>query len=147
MRGIILYPMCSEMTVISWNSRGPGSQEKATIRRLVRRYKPVIVGRQETKVKKFSMKHAQAFWGDKVAKFTSVAAKGLSGGTATLWDPDQVTVTDVLKGEFSLSIRCKSPSSGDEWICVIVYGPSVGADKPKLWEELRDVLSFWRYLA
>lgn len=54
-----------------------------------------------------------------------------------------VLVEEVLRGEFSLLILCRTDSSQRPWVFSSVYGPVDSQRKAKFWVELDEVNKKW----
>lgn len=118
--------------------RGSNVEAKVTaLRRLVRKYKPMVVGIQETKRSIFSMKLACLCWGSNAVNFSSIAALGNSGGLAILWDPDRIHVLEIIKGGFTISLKCIIKGVEGEVLITNIYGPIDSAKKTNFWDELK----------
>lgn len=114
------------------------------VRRLIRKHKPVLVGLQETKREFFGVKLARFFWGTGAFRVACLAANGSSGGLVLLWDPDRLEVTEILRGKFSISVRCHLKGNDWEMVCTNVYGPSNNVDKVEFWNDLSQVKGYWQ---
>lgn len=99
--GKILFVM--EISFLSWNMRGSNSTEKLhTVKRLIGKHKPAIVGLQETKRNSISITVARFLWGDGAHNYVVVPANGASGGITLMWDVDKVKVHEVARGHILL---------------------------------------------
>ncbi|XP_077246116.1 uncharacterized protein LOC143885983 [Tasmannia lanceolata] len=77
--------------------------------------------------------------------FSFVESKGASGGIIVAWDESVWSLVDEWKGNYSLSTVL---SRKEDESCVIfsgVYGPSLGAEKKLLWEELNGIRVRWNH--
>lgn len=124
--------------------RGSQSPEKAhSLRRLVKKFKPVLLGIQETKREGIDLRIAKQFWGNKPLKWAHIPSRGQSGGLALLWDSDRLEVSEVLKGSFSISISCNLVGSSIKLVCTNVYAPNGVSNKKEFWEELKNIRNTW----
>lgn len=89
------------------------------------------------------MKTSRFFGGNGAHRVVLVPAKGASGGLALLWDEDRVNVLEVLKGDYSVTMKCSLKNSNIVWMCSNVYGPSKQEEKQCFWAELRAIESLW----
>lgn len=138
------FAQVMDLKLMSWNMQGSNMAEKThTIRRLVRKFKPSIVGLQEIKRSMVSFATSRLFWGNQSHKWVFIPTSGLSGGLLLLWNADTVRVHDILQGTFSVSILCSTVGSDLKWVCCNVYGPYEPRDKVKFWNEIRDAGTIW----
>ncbi|KAF9594334.1 hypothetical protein IFM89_030463 [Coptis chinensis] len=120
--------------------RGSTSKDKARrVRRLIRKFRSLVVGLQETKREDCNSRFTGHIWGRKPHGWEAVPSIGRSGGMLVLWDTYRVVVEDSIKGAFSLSILCTMLESKFSWVFTAIYGPVDMADKEQLWDELIDV--------
>lgn len=127
MLGMMLLLMNAKF--LSWNMRGSHSEDKLhCVCRLVRKYRPLVVGLQETKREVVDFVTARSLWGNKPHKWIFLPSRGASGGLLLLWDAEAINVVDILKGSFSLSILCSLVGSLNSWACTVVYGPCRAAE-------------------
>ncbi|KAL5716197.1 hypothetical protein ACHQM5_017921 [Ranunculus cassubicifolius] len=133
--------MCN---ILSWNIRGSRSSEKAKLlRRLVRKKRPVIVALQETKRGGLDHRVLKQLWGNKPHGWAEVPSIGASGGMVIIWDSLRLQALEILKGDYSLSVRFKDLDLGEEWAFTNVYGPVNPSEKIDFWSELSNVGGYW----
>lgn len=109
--GIIFISM--KINFLSWNMRGSNSLEKLhTVKRLVMKLKPTIVGLQETKRSSLDITVARELWGSNVHNFIFLPSNGASAGLALLWDLDLMEGHKVTKGKYSVSLFLSVVGSG-----------------------------------
>lgn len=66
---------------------------------------------------------------------------GKSRGILTMWDEGKISVTEVLKGGYSLSIKCTTICKKIWWI-TNVYGPSNYRERKYLWPKLLSLSAY-----
>ncbi|KAL5717583.1 hypothetical protein ACHQM5_010565 [Ranunculus cassubicifolius] len=126
--------------MLSWNLRGSKAEEKAKcLRRVIRKWCPLVVVLLETKREKFSSKVASFFWGPNPCGWKFIPSIGLSGGIVILWDALQLDCLDVLEGAFTLTVILKVVDKNLAWALTGVYGPTDPKDKQQFWQELKWV--------
>lgn len=97
---------------MSWNMRGSCDDDKLhSVRCLVKKYKPLIVGLQETKRCEVGVTTARSLWGSQAYKWIALPANVLSGGLLLMWNTDLLTVHDSIIGRYSLFILCSVAGS------------------------------------
>ncbi|CAL1371261.1 unnamed protein product [Linum trigynum] len=131
---------------IAWNVRGLGNPNKrAKIKRLLKRWRPSIVGLTETKWHKCDKNLISSLSGCKSSEWVTKDSVGASGDIAIFWDPTIYWVLTVWEGRFSLAVRLKIIESEDIISFLVVYGPQ---DKKEKLEFLKEIESVCReYLA
>lgn len=133
-----------EIRFMSWNMRGSNLAEKLhSVRRLIRKHKPLIVGLQETKRSSISTSVARCLWGNGAHNFVEVPAIGASGVIFLVWDVDKVNVHDIVRGTYSVSLLVSLVGTDSKWACTILYGPCDGRKKNSFWQELGDSVALW----
>ncbi|KAA0045287.1 uncharacterized protein E6C27_scaffold316G00450 [Cucumis melo var. makuwa] len=60
---------------------------------------------------------------------------GRSGGILTMWDESEISVPEVIKGRFALSVKCTTICKKPCWISN-VYGPTLHQERKLIWLEL-----------
>lgn len=129
-----------DVKIMSWNVRGSCDQVKLhSIKRLVLKHKPLIVGLQETKRGSVSVSTARAMWGERAHSWISLPSTGLSGGQVLIWDTDSVIVHEKSVGKHSITILCSLLGSTDRWACTSLYGPCDLKEKVGFWNEVADI--------
>lgn len=83
------------------------------------------------------------FWSNLVHCWAELPAVGTSGDIVILWDPNRVDVTEVLRDEFSLSIKCKGKNSHIRWAFFYFYGPVSPNLINSFWEEIETENQRW----
>ena len=112
------------MKILAWNTRGLGDKSKRmVIKRSLKRLNPDLVLIQETKKDSIDINIIKELWSSKDIGWSFVEAIGRSGGMLTMWDESKVSVIEVLKGGYSLSVKCLTTSKKCCWI-TNVYGPN-----------------------
>lgn len=97
--------------------------KRLAIKRLLQKLNPDLVLIQETNRDTFDMDVIKALWSLKDVGWSFVEAFGESGGILTMWDESKISVSEVLKGGYSLSVKCSTISRKVCWI-MNVYRPT-----------------------
>ncbi|XP_026400489.1 uncharacterized protein LOC113296393 [Papaver somniferum] len=71
---------------------------------------------------------------------------GSSGGMLILWDRDFMEVSDLLVGDYTLSILCTNKLDNYQWVLTNVYGPNNPVERTELWIEIDNVCRYWMNL-
>ena len=77
----------------------------------------------------------KSMWSSRDIGWEFVESLGASGGILTMWDSSIISVIQVIKGRFSLSIKYLSLSNQIFWI-TNVYGPCGYSERKLIWPEL-----------
>ena len=95
------------MKILLWNTRGLGDKSKRmAVKRSLKRLNPELVLIQETKKDIIDMVLVKELWCSKDIGWSFVDAIGRSGGILTMWDESKISVIEVLKGGYSLTVKC-----------------------------------------
>ena len=130
------------MKILAWNTRGLGDKSKRmVIKRSLKRLNPDLVLIQETKKDSIDINIIKELWSSKDIGWAFVEAIGRSGGMLTMWDESKVSVIEVLKGGYSLSVKCLTINKKCCWI-TNVYGPNDYRERKHLWEELFSLVAY-----
>lgn len=107
-----------------WDLKGSNTVGKMhNVRWLVRKYRPLLVGLQETKRREVSVTTGRHFYGNETHKWMCLPSIGASGGLVLFLDSDRLKVIDeILKGKYSLSILCRLVGSEEIWVGSNMYG-------------------------
>ncbi|XP_077246142.1 uncharacterized protein LOC143886026 [Tasmannia lanceolata] len=113
--------------------------ERAQAKEVFRKWKSALLCIQKTKlemVDRYVLRNlgVRGDWG-----FSFVESKGASGGIIVAWEESVWSLVDKWKGNYSLSTVLLRKEDAS---CVIfsgVYGPSLGAEKKLLWEDLNGI--------
>ncbi|KAL9675958.1 hypothetical protein QQ045_004167 [Rhodiola kirilowii] len=130
------------MHVISWNIRGANGRKKQQAVRILRsRFRMDMILIQESKIRKFDERVAEALWGNEKSSYGFVDAEGSKGGLITLWDPDFLKFSREVKGRGFLLVHGSVEHNQIQILMNIVnvYAPIGEKEKLKLWEELIEL--------
>lgn len=128
---------------MSWNLRGSNIEEKLhSVRRLVRKFKPLFIGIQETR-NMVNIMTPRRFWGNQAHKWVYLPSVGMSSSLLLMWNTDLIQVYGILKGAYSISLLVLLVGSETKWAISNVYGPCDPRLKVNFWRELSEVGSKW----
>lgn len=92
------------MKIISWNRRGLLNKSKQlALKRLLKSTNPVVVSIQEMKQEVIDSSLIKALWSSKDIVWDFVEAVGRSEGILTMWNESKISVSQVIKGRYTLS--------------------------------------------
>lgn len=112
------------MKILSWNTRGLREKSKTmAVKRSLKRLNPDLVLIQETKKKNIDAAFIKELWSSKDIGWSFVDAIGRFGRILTMWNESKIPVNEVLKGGYSLSIKCLTINKKICWI-TNVHGPN-----------------------
>ena len=111
------------------------------IKRSLKRLNPDLVLIQETKKESLDINTIKELWSSKDIGWSFVEAIGRSGGILTMWDESKISVIEVLKGGYSLSVKCLTINKKSCWI-TNVYGPNDYRKRKHLWAELQSLAAY-----
>lgn len=127
------------MKILSWNVRGLGSPSKrALIKDTISYLCPDFVILSETKLASISKRLIKSMWSSIRINWMALESTGSSGGILNMWDDLNFSVSDFVKGQFSLSIKI-SLADGFSWWLSGIYGPASRKYRGLLWRELYDL--------
>ena len=130
--------------IITWNVRGLNEGTKRLqVRNLLHSWKADLVCLQETKLHTVNRKLIQSIWRCRHMDWLCQDSNGASGGILLMWDKRVTVKIEEAVGMHSVSCKFREVASGFEWAFSGVYGPSSGADRGRLWEELLGVFYWW----
>ena len=98
----------------------------------------IVVMIQESKKDTLNSAFIKSLWSSKDIGWDYVASVGSSGGILTMWDSSKISVTEVIKRHFSLSIKCLTLCKKVCWI-TNVYGPCGCRERKLVWPELSSL--------
>lgn len=91
---------------LSRNMRGTRDQGKTVLlKRKIRKWGPLGVAIQETKVQMVLQRLVKHLWG---VWLGIIPAQGASGGIFTMWDAEKLELVSSLEGAFSLPVELRS---------------------------------------
>lgn len=94
------------MIIISWNVRGISERDKQALnKKEITENNPTIVILQETKTTIFDIPLIQSLWSFRNVGWIALEANGSTGGILIMWNDPSFTVTNITKGEFTLSLH------------------------------------------
>lgn len=100
---VVLIGMTSlsmDVKLMSCNMRGSNTTKKLhSSKRLLRKFRPSIMGLQDTKRSMVNITMARSFWGNQPHKWGFLHFSGMSRGLLLFWNADIVRVHDILKGD------------------------------------------------
>lgn len=112
------------MKILSWNTRGLGDKSKRlAVKRSITRLNSDLVLIQETKKIDIDQLLIKELWSSKNIGWSFVDTIGKSRGILTMWDESNIVIVEVLKGGYSLSVKCQTITKKSCWISN-VYGPN-----------------------
>lgn len=129
--------MSMSLNCLVWNVQGLNARTRRNvIREFVIQEKASLVCIQETKLSDVCNSYALEILGQNF-DYDFLPAMNVSGGILLGWDRERWTVSDVVRGRFSISAKVSAigPSSVPWWI-TIVYGPQLDHDKVQFLDEL-----------
>lgn len=130
------------MKILSWNTRGLGDKTKRmVVKRSIKRLNPNLVLIQETKKDIIDLVLVKELWSYKDIGWSFVEAIGRSGGILTMWDESKISVAQVLKGGYSLTVKCLTINKKSFWI-TNVYRPNDYRERKHLWAELQSLAAY-----
>ena len=93
------------MLVISCNVRGLGMTDKRrVVRDLVKKFKPVVLFLQETKLSSFNNSIVNSIGGGWLTKGIGVEAEGSAGGIITLWNEDLFSANACINNSRCIAV-------------------------------------------
>ncbi|XP_071687140.1 uncharacterized protein [Rutidosis leptorrhynchoides] len=131
--------------MLSFNIRGLGKNDKIKFnwfKNLIFREKPAVIALQETKCRKPPEFWIEKIWGSDDYNYAVKNSSGLSGGILAVWDPNFFCANCVVERDSFIAIKGNWKCAGTELIIVNVYGPHTDDLKKKMWDDLRDVMSY-----
>lgn len=78
---------------------------------------------RESKVSVVDHNLVKLVWSSRYVRWVALEAYGFSGDILLMWTEDSITVIDSIKGQFTISILCKTNAGFSGWITGM-YGPS-----------------------
>ena len=112
------------MKIISWNTRViMGQLKRLAIEKLLKKVNLDIVMIHETKREEIDCCIIKALWSSKGIGWDLVEANGRSGGLLIMWNKSKLSVMEVLKRGYSISIKCSTINRKICWISNN-YGPT-----------------------
>ena len=79
-----------------------------------------------------------SLWSSKEVGWEFVESVGSSEGILSMWDSSSITVLVVIKGRFSISIKCLSSCKQKFWV-TNVYEPCGYTETKFIWPELSSL--------
>lgn len=128
-----------DFTLLSWNIRGAhNNRAKRHIKDLIRKFQPCIFIVIETHI---TFSRTKAFWyGIGYSPVQVVEAHGHSGGLWVLRNNGSNVIVSTLDVH-PHAITFKLELGGRSWVCTGVYASPVPANRPHLWQHLRNLRS------
>lgn len=112
-------------SVLSWNVRGLGRQEKCdAVRDALSIYRPHIACIQETKLDAIDARKSKTFLPSFLNTFIYVPADGSRGGILTAWNDGVLSAGAPTRTPFSLTVPFTSTTTGHSFFLTNTYAPS-----------------------
>lgn len=83
-------------------------------------------------------------WGRHPIRFIHKPVEGRAVGILVIWNSKSIEVTNSRIGEFFISVLCRNKEDGSRWAFSGVYGPCAQEASLRLWEELSNILNYWK---
>ena len=116
--------------ILCWNVRGLNDIEKRKlIKGVVRNQKPDLVCLMEMKVKEMLVQMVNCVGVGRFLNWTSMDAKGATGGLLLFWDNRVLEKLEVESGGYSISVCFRYRADGFTWIFSGVYESVIGSEK------------------
>lgn len=129
-------------SILCWNVRGLNARARRdAVRTLIDDLRPTIVCLQETKLLMIDCYMLMSILRPSYVKYAYLPAPNTSGGILIAGRTDSVSLTDVLIGCFSVTLRVSMAEYSDlgPWWLTSVYGPQENGDKALFLEELEAI--------
>jgi len=124
-----------------WNVRGLNSRSRRNVvHELVGQERASLISLQETKLDDCDDTMIRELFGLGF-EFASLPACHTCGGILLAWKGDVWSVSNISRGEFSLTAKVTLKSSDVSWWLTSVYGPQSDLDKVRFLDELRMIRS------
>ncbi|CAI9264957.1 unnamed protein product [Lactuca saligna] len=111
------------------------------IKNIRRDNKVFLLGLQETKLVEIKGCLDRSIWGDSNFQCEVSDPVGLSGGIATIWNPNQFKLSEAIFGYGYLLTKGEWIPSKTEYSFVNVYAPNDPGRRKLLWAELENILN------
>lgn len=109
-------------SIVSWNVRGLGRQDKCdAIRDTLSVYHPHVACLQETKLDTICDRNSKSFLPSYLNAFAYVPADGSRGGILTAWNDNVLSGSAPMRTPFSLTIPFASTTSAHSFSLTSVY--------------------------
>jgi hypothetical protein len=136
----VLVPMNSKIAIFNWNVRGLNSvKRREEVSKLLHSCWPVLVCLQESKLEQISDQLVTKFLEQHLSKFSYLSVVGVSGGIILARDDDVSKASYVSLKEFSLTATVNLCLTYVSFVITLVYGPTLGVDKPYFFDELKAI--------
>ena len=124
-----------------WNVRGLNSRSRRNVvHELVGQERASLISLQETKLDDCDDTMIRELFGLGF-EFASLPACHTCGGILLAWKGDVWSVSNISRGEFSLTAKVTLKSSDVSWWLTSVYGPQSDLDKVRFLDELHMIRS------
>lgn len=120
------------MKIVSWNT---------ALKHLLKKINLDLVLIQETKRDLFDIDFIKSLWSSKDVGWVFVEAYGKSGGILTMWDESKILVIEVLKGGYSLSVKCSTIYKKLCWV-TNVYRSMDYKERRFIWPKLSSLSAY-----
>ena len=129
-----------KLTIVSWNVRGLGEDEKCiAVRDTLVTCHPTVACIQETKLSAISPPKFRSFLPANLGGHCFLAADGSRGGVTTTWDDSQLTLLSADIRSFSVTTTLTAALSDLTFTLTNVYAPSDHQQTPEFLDELREI--------
>ena len=115
--------------------------KKLALRRSLMKLNPDLVLIRKTKRDSSDSAFIKELWSSKDIGWAFVQAISKSRGILSMWEESKISVNEVLKDGYSLSIRCQTSCKKVCWIS-IVYGPTNYRERKHLWLVLQSLADY-----
>lgn len=113
------------LSILNWNVRGLNCpNRRATIRETIAATPCHIIYIQETKMTDIGQFVVSSLGGLRHGSFAQRPADGTRGGILILWDDDDVKLSNIHFGQFTLSANVQLANSDVVFKLTTVYGPT-----------------------
>ena len=129
-----------KLTIVSWNVRGLGEEEKCiVVRDTLVTCHPSVACIQETKLSSISPPKFRSFLPANLRGHCFLAANGSRGGVATTWDDSQLALLSADICSFSVTTTLTTTLSDLTFTLTNVYSPSDHQQTPAFLDELKEI--------
>ncbi|KAK3221691.1 hypothetical protein Dsin_008716 [Dipteronia sinensis] len=108
------------------------------VRKVVSRYKPIILFIQETKLRKFDNGVVRSLGGNLLTRGIGVEAEGVSGGLISLWNDESFTVKACINSKRCIIMVGELIGVKQEMGSCNIYAANVERERKELWDYVID---------